>query len=185
MGISYPSRFFLFVFGCEGLVGVVAAIWIQMRGLSVGSGEISTGVGLGLGVAMLLTIANYALLHLAPPVKPVRTIRRLYRETLRPLFATVGPFEIAGLSLVAGVSEELMFRGVVQNELGLVVASVLFGFVHISGRDSIIFGVWVTLMGFGLGGLAYVTGGLIAPMMAHVAYDAVAISYTRWSIDEV
>ena len=31
-----------------------------------------------------------------------------------------------------------------------------------------------------LGGLAYAAGGLLAPIVAHAAYDAMAISFIRW-----
>ena len=37
------------------------------------------------------------------------------------------------------------------------------------------------VMGFGLGGLAQAAGGLLAPIVAHTVYDAVAISYIRWA----
>ena len=67
-----------------------------------------------------------------------------------------------------------------QSEFGMVVASVLFGLAHIGGRSSVVFGLWVVVMGFGLGWLAHATGGLLAPVVAHAAYDAAAISYIRW-----
>jgi hypothetical protein len=86
---------------------------------------------------------------------------------------------MAAVSLAAGLGEELLFRGAVQAEFGVVVASLLFGLAHVGGRDSFVFGVWVAVMGFGLGGLAYVGGGLLAPVVAHVVYDAAAIGYIR------
>lgn len=170
-------RLFLVALVGEGLLAGTAVVWIQLRGLAVGAGEPVIGLGLGLGTAVLLALVNYAVLRLAPPIQPVRAIRRLYRETFRPLFATVSPFEILGVSLAAGVGEELLFRGAVQAEFGLVVASVLFGLAHISSRGSVVFGLWVVVMGFGLGGLAYVAGGLLAPIVAHFVYDAAAINY--------
>ena len=164
----------------EGLLGGVAVAWIRLRELGIEAGDPVVGIGLGLGAAGLLALVNYAVLRLAPAIQPVRAIRRLYREMLRPLFATVRPLEVVGVSLAAGVGEELLFRGAVQAEFGLVVASVLFGLAHIGGRSSVIFGLWVAVMGFGLGGLAHLAGGLLAPIVAHAAYDAVAISYIRW-----
>ena len=172
----------------EGLLGGVAVAWIRLRELGIEAGDPVVGIGLGLGAAGLLALVNYAVLRLAPAIQPVRAIRRLYREMLRPLFATVRPLEVVGVSLAAGVGEELLFRGAVQAEFGLVVASVLFGLAHIGGRSSVIFGLWVAVMGFGLGGLAHLAGGLLAPIVAHAAYDAVAhaaydavaISCIRW-----
>ena len=179
--VKESSRLLVVALAGEGLLVGVSLAWIRLRGLGVEAGDAPTGLGLGLGAAVLLALVNYAVLRLAPPIQPVRAIRRLYRETLRPVFATVRPLEIAGVSLAAGVGEELLFRGAVQAEFGLAVASVLFGLAHIGGRNSVVFGLWVAVMGFGLGGLAHLAGGLLAPIVAHAAYDAMAISYIRWA----
>ncbi len=167
------------VFG-EGLLAGVAAFWIWLRGLPVEVGDPLVALSVGLSAAMALSLANYGLLRMAPPVRPVRAIRRLYLETFRPLFATAAPMEILVVSLAAGMGEELLFRGAVQAEFGLVVASVCFGLAHIGGRVWFVFGLWVVVMGLGLGGLAVVTGGLGASIVAHVVYDAAAITYIHW-----
>ena len=174
------SRLLVVALAGEGLLAGVGLAWIRLRGLGVGAGDPVTGLGMGFAGAVLLALVNYAVLRLVPPIPPVRAIRRLYRETLRPLFAAVRSLEIAGISLAAGVGEELLFRGAMQSEFGMVVASVLFGLAHIGGRSSVVFGLWVVVMGFGLGWLAHATGGLLAPVVAHAAYDAAAISYIRW-----
>ena len=164
----------------EGLLAGVGLAWMRLRGFPIGTGDPVVGLALGLGASVVLAGVNYAVLRLAPPVRPVRAIRGLYRDVLRPVFAQVRPLEVAAVSLAAGVGEELLFRGAVQAEFGLVVASAVFGLAHIGGRSSAVFGVWVMVMGLGLGGLAHVAGGLLAPMVAHAAYDAAAISYIRW-----
>ena len=179
------TRLLVVALAGEGLLTGLALVWIRLRGLAVGAGAPMTGLGMGLGVAALLALVNFVVLRVAPPIQPVRAIRRLYRETLRPLFATASSLEIVCISLAAGVGEELLFRGAVQAEFGVIVASVLFGVAHIGGRSSVAFGLWVIVMGFGLGGLAHAAGGLLAPMEAHAAYDAVAISYIRWNMDGV
>ena len=74
----------------------------------------------------------------------------------------------------------MLFRGALQAEVGLAAASVVFGLLHMGGRDTLVFGGWVMVMGAGLGWLAVVTGGLLAPMIAHSVYDAAAIAYCRW-----
>ena len=134
---------------------------------------------MGLGAAVLFAMLNYGVLRLAPPVAPVRAIRGLYAATLRPVFATASAVDIGAVSLAAGFGEEFLFRGAVQAELGVVVAGLLFGLAHVGGRDSWVFGVWVAVMGVGLGGLAHLGGGLLAPIVAHVVYDAAAIAYIR------
>ena len=61
--------------------------------------------------------------------------------------------------MAAGLGEEWLFRGVLQPLVGLVAASVLFGLAHVGGRTMLPFGVWASVMGLVLGGLAIVTGG--------------------------
>ena len=163
----------------EGLLAVVASVWVCWRGLPLELGPVGRGGGMGLVAAVALGALNYAMLRLAPPVGPVRQIRTLYRETLHPLFSRATLAEVLGVSLAAGIGEELLFRGAVQGEWGLLVASVLFGLAHIGGRTSLAFGLWAGLMGLGLGALAAFTGGLLAPIVAHAAYDAAAIGYIR------
>ena len=175
-----PSRLFVVALAGESLLTGVALAWIWLRGLGVAVGDPVHGLAWGLGAAVVLALVNYAVLRLVPAVAPVRAIRRVYRDMLWPLFATAGPLEIVGVSLAAGVGEELLFRGAVQAEFGLVVASLLFGLAHIGGRSSVVFGLWVVVMGFGLGGLAHAVGGLLAPIVAHAAYDAMAIGFIRW-----
>ncbi len=41
-------------------------------------------------------------------------------------------------------------------------------------------GIWAACTGALLGWLAIATGGLLAPIVAHIAYDALALSYLRW-----
>ena len=164
------------VFG-EGLLAGIAAFWIWSRGLPVEVGDPLVALSVGLTAAAAMSLANYGLLRMVPPVRPVRAIRRLYVEKFRPLFAAATPVEILVVSLAAGIGEELLFRGAVQAEFGLVVASVCFGLAHIGGRVWFVFGFWVVVMGLGLGGLTVVTGGLGASIVSHVVYDAAAITY--------
>ena len=177
---SRSRRLLLLAVIVEGLLVTVALVWIQLRGLSVELGALLPGLITGLAAAGLLAWANYLLLRVAPPVEPVEAIRRLYQEMLQPLFAKATPVEIIGISVAAAIGEELLFRGVLQRELGIVVASVLFGIAHIGGRTSVVFGVWVMVMGGALGVLVPLTGGVLASVVAHGVYDVLAISYMRW-----
>jgi len=173
------SRLFLVAVAAEAVLAAIALVWIRWRALPVALGPPLAGLGLGVLAAGALGVANYALLRLVPPVGPVREVRLLYEETLRPLFAGARPHEAVGIALAAGIGEELLFRGAAQAEWGLVAASVLFGVAHVGGRASLAFGAWVVVMGLALGGLAEVGGGVLAPVVAHAVYDAAAIEYIR------
>jgi membrane protease YdiL (CAAX protease family) len=174
------ARVLLFAFLGEGALGLAALLWVLVRGLPITWGEPVRAVSTGVAVALLLAAVQYGLLHHAPAIGPVEALRRLYGELLFPLFHRVTPAEIIGISLLAGVGEELFFRGAMQQEWGWTAASVVFGLCHVGNRDTLILGVWAGLVGGILGWLAMVTGGLLAPIVAHALYDALALSYIRW-----
>ena len=94
--------------------------------------------------------------------------------------ARVGILELVLIAAAAGIGEEILFRGALQPEVGLIWSSVIFGGLHTSSRETLAFGVWAMFMGYGLGFLAAGTNGLLAPTVAHGVYDAVAIGYLRW-----
>ena len=166
----------------EGVLILVALTWVWAADLPLVPGTIGIGAGLAGGIltAAGFSLLNYYLLRLAPEAPGIGSLRQIHREVFRPLFARVGVLEIIGISLAAGLGEELLFRGVLQPEVGLISASLLFGALHIGGGRQIAFGVWAAMCGGGLGMLAQVTGGWFAPTVAHVLYDAVALFYIRW-----
>lgn len=172
----------LLVLSGELLLAGIALFWISFRDLplQVGSDGWCQNVVSGVCTAGLLALCNYGLLWWAPPIRVVRVIRQLYRQTLRPLVADIGPLDVVVIAAAAGIGEELMFRGALQPEIGLVPSSLIFGLLHMDGRGTLAFGCWVTLMGIGLGWLAILTQGLLAPTIAHGVYDAAALIYLRW-----
>jgi membrane protease YdiL (CAAX protease family) len=115
----------------------------------------------------------------------VRSLRGVYREVLEPTFARIGRGDVLAISLAAGVCEELLFRGAIQQEWGLLPASLLFGAAHLGGSGTVGFGIWAGLIGVFLGALAIATHGLLAPIVAHAAYDALALAYIRWKATDL
>jgi membrane protease YdiL (CAAX protease family) len=122
------------------------------------------------------------LLCLTWPVGPLARIRRITDEIIRPLFASCTLLELALLSLMAGVGEEMLFRGFLQRALaqwwgvwlGVAVANVLFGLVHCITPT---YAVLATLIGAYLSGWWLATGNLLVVMVAHGLYDFVALVY--------
>lgn len=112
-------------------------------------------------------------------------LARLMEEVegrLVPLFARSSYFELAMISLVAGIGEEGLFRGVIQRALaahlypsiGLLAASVLFGLGH---TITPAYGLVAGLIGLYLGALFVASGNLLPPIVAHALYDFVALVY--------
>lgn len=93
-------------------------------------------------------------------------------ETLGPL----GPGEAWGLALLSGVAEEVFFRGAMQPAWGYLVATLLFGVLHSGrGRELLLWTLTALLAGATLGGLMAWRGNLLAPILCHVAVNAVQL----------
>lgn len=169
----------------ELLLVLLALVWARYRGfpLNVGAGPWIRDVGAGVLAATAFAIVNYWLLCYAPALRVVRAVRRVYRDLFKPLFAEIGALEVVVISLAAGIGEELFFRGVLQPEVGLIPASLVFGVLHMGTRGTIAFGGWAAVMGAALGWLAVATEGLLAPIVAHAVYDAAALVHIRWGHD--
>jgi membrane protease YdiL (CAAX protease family) len=120
------------------------------------------------------------------PLAPLRSLRRIAEELLPQMFAGASVLQLAVVSLAAGVGEELLFRGLVQGGLSrligdpagpwiaLAVASLLFGVCHWLNTT---YAVAAALAGLYFGLLFWLTGSLWTPLVAHAAYDFLALLY--------
>jgi membrane protease YdiL (CAAX protease family) len=135
---------------------------------------------IALGIAASLPLLLLFWLCLRLPAAPLRRIRDIVEKFIRPLFADCSLAELASLSLLAGVGEELLFRGVLQELLcgwwglgaGLATASLVFGLLHALTPT---YAVLATLMGAYLGGVWLATGNLLPAIIAHALYDFLAL----------
>jgi membrane protease YdiL (CAAX protease family) len=102
---------------------------------------------------------------------------------LAPHLRQCSLWELALISLAAGVGEELLFRGVMQTALarwsgstavGVGLASLAFGAVH---AVSLTYLVLAGLIGVYLGWLFLATDNLAPPILAHAIYDFAALVY--------
>jgi membrane protease YdiL (CAAX protease family) len=172
-----PWRLTVVVLAGEALVAAIALGWARYLEQPVAVEPPARGLLLGLGGAAVLAGLNGWMLLRAPDFPIARTVRRVTRDVLVPLFQNVRLPHIVFISAAAGAGEELLFRGVAQPALGIVAASLLFGAAHTSGPSTIGFGLWAACVGFVLGGLAAISGGVVAPIVAHALYDGMAIWY--------
>ena len=117
------------------------------------------------------------------PVGPLAELEKVVRRTIVPLFRSSTLWELAVICALAGLGEEMLFRGVAQAGierfsgspwLALAVASVLFGLAHpITATYAVLAG----LIGVYLGWLLLATDNLLVPIVTHAAYDFVALVY--------
>ena len=86
------------------------------------------------------------------------------------------------IAALAGLGEEVFFRGVMQTALAgsvgvwaaVALASVVFGLAHFL---TLTYAVYATVIGVYLGALLIVSGNLLVPILAHAVYDLLALVY--------
>lgn len=105
------------------------------------------------------------------PLAPLRRIRRFLEEVLGPSMIACRWYHLALVALVAGVGEEVLFRGVLQPRLGLLGSNLLFGLAHFITPA---YALTAALIGMFLGWLLDASGNLLAPVVAHGVYDFLA-----------
>ena len=114
--------------------------------------------------------------------RPVCCLVRFLEEVVRPIITGWSLWQMAVISALAGTSEEVLFRGVLQGGLtlhcaaglALLAASLMFGLAHCVNAT---YAFVAAAMGAGLGALWLWTGNLLVPMVAHTTYDFVALVY--------
>lgn len=125
------------------------------------------GLALGVGAAGVTFSLGVLVYRLIP------TMRRLAGELAPAVVDGASMRDLMLVSLFSGIGEEALFRGAVQPEFGLVIAAVAFGVLHTGpDRRYLLWTAWALLAGFLFGWLFWMTGGLLAPVLAHVLHNA-------------
>jgi uncharacterized protein len=93
--------------------------------------------------------------------------------------------DLIWLGLLPGLSEELLFRGVMVGGIGydliaVVVAAVCFGLLHMSGTKQWPYALWAGAVGIALGCSLLVTGNLLVPITAHVCCNVCSATVWKW-----
>lgn len=155
---------------------VVGLAWGALRGLSGGwfqfAGAPSPGkaVFLGLFLGLLGVAASFVLERTVAGV-------RLLGDRFGMVLAGVGVREAITLAALSSVGEELLFRGCLQEEVGLLPATVVFALVHVGpNRDYLWWTGSAFVFGLGLGFLYDAHGGLLGPIVMHFVINAINIA---------
>lgn len=173
-----------FGFGClvEVSVGILAGVVGYASGLPWASTIAWSGRDAAWGVAGTLPMLALFWWMLQTRWEPIHEITRFLDQAARPVMGQWSSVQFGIISLIAGVSEELLFRAVAQGGLtvllgpgwGLVLASGIFGAFHCVTRA---YAVVAALMGVYLGLLWNLTGNLLTPVITHALYDFIALAW--------
>lgn len=138
------------------------------------------GFAVGAGVLLSMPLLGVFFGLKSLPFEPVRRVFRIVNEYFGPAMASCRILELALIALGAGVSEELLFRGLLPHALagqGILVAIVLpnivFGILHAA---TITYAVIATCIGlfFSLCLVMWPETNLVTVIVAHAAYDFIA-----------
>jgi hypothetical protein len=134
--------------------------------------------------ALLLCIPLLAMLSFVVRAhwSPLARLREEIDEKILPIFANCQTIDLAVIALLAGISEELFFRGWLQGTLttkfgvlfGIVVASAIFGLAHYLSSS---YAIYAGLTGVYLGVIFQAFGNLYVVMAIHAVYDFIALVY--------
>ena len=171
----------------EGGVGLLALAIGWYRGVSPWS-YVRWEPGIVLwSILATLPAVLIGWLMLRFPIGPLRRLRRITRSLVTKVFSGCKLWHLAFVSAWAGVGEELLFRGVVQDWAtgqygpiaGLIIASLVFGCAH--PLSAMYFGM-TALMGLYLGWLWMVFDqNLLVPILVHGLYDFLMLALlVKW-----
>lgn len=87
------------------------------------------------------------------------------------------------LALIVAISEELLFRGLIQTTFGYFIASIIFALVHFRYLKKPVLLVTVLLLSFYIGFLFEITGNLLVTITMHFTIDfllGLMIRFQKW-----
>ncbi|MBD0337102.1 MAG: CPBP family intramembrane metalloprotease [Cyanobacteria bacterium Co-bin13] len=137
--------------------------------------DVLIGMGVGLGITVISSIAYQ--------VWPLyrRNADFYLKFVLEPL---IWP-DLLWMGLLPGLSEELLFRGVMLpaiglNSFGILISGLSFGVLHLSGPQQWGYVAWATVVGFILAISAVVTGNLLVPILAHILTNLISSFFWKF-----
>ncbi|MEA5534546.1 CPBP family intramembrane glutamic endopeptidase [Crocosphaera sp. XPORK-15E] len=155
---------------------IIAKVWQRLGSVALLEVELTSQAFLfGMGLSGGIIVASSLIYRLWPAYR--QSADSYLELVIKPL---VWP-DLIWLGLLPGLSEELLFRGVMLPALGfdllaVIVSSMVFGVLHLSGVQQWPYVVWATVVGFALGYSALVTGNLAIPIVAHIITNWVSSS---------
>jgi len=178
---------FLFVLGCTLFLGAAAYGLSLLLHTPLAPQIMFSGNDIAWGVIATLPPAFFLFWFSRTSIPALVS----FRQSQIAFFAGIGfeftPLRIVLMAIGAGVSEELLFRGVLQTWLAdhgplvaaIIVSNVVFGLLHFR---TALYAIIAGLIGVYLGVLYALTDNLITPIITHGLYDALALEYTRRAV---
>jgi membrane protease YdiL (CAAX protease family) len=159
---------------------VVAKLWMQLGSIALFPFKLLiSAIPFGVGLGLFVTVASSLVYRVWPAYR--QSADYYLHMVLKPLLWT----DLIWLGLLPGLSEELLFRGVMIPAFGfnaeaVILSSICFGVLHLSHPKQWAYVVWATIVGAMLGASALVTGNLLVPILAHVTTNLASSIFWKW-----
>ncbi len=195
MSVDKADQTFFLAVGFElgvGLIAMAIGYWLGVdpRESIASWGKWQSHLrSIGLGIVFALPAAALALSIHQLPWAPFKALHAQLDQQLRAMFLSFHWSEWTTLCLAAGVCEELLFRGLIQQGISesgwfgigvmngvfaIAVGSLLFGLCHFLSWTYFFF---ATLFGTYFGLCFVWTGDLLVAMVAHSVYDMIILAW--------
>jgi membrane protease YdiL (CAAX protease family) len=165
------------------ILWIIAKLWLRFGDISLFTWHWYTrDFCLGISLGLIITAVSGLAYRFLPNY---RVSADYYLGLiLKPLAIT----DLIWLGLLPGLSEELLFRGVMLPALGaghlaVIVSSICFGVLHLSGSQQWPYVIWATIIGMVLGYSALLGGNLLIPIVAHILTNF--LSSYLWKIGKI
>jgi membrane protease YdiL (CAAX protease family) len=164
-----------------GILGILWAVLSEGDDFFSSSYRASPSLVLAsIGLTLVFAAFNFGLFFAGARYAFTRPVYEFLEGVMFPLVRQASFGELLLGAAMAGFSEELFFRGLLQPEIGLPAASLVFGLLHGPSRDLWPLAVWAAGAGALLGLVYSATGNLLLSTLVHAFYDAAALLYVRY-----
>jgi membrane protease YdiL (CAAX protease family) len=170
-----------------GFAGVIVAALgrIDLKSqLVVSQGAVIRGLLACLPMLLMLLVLYHV------KWRPLTELRAEVERIVGELFGGSSWWELALVSIAAGVGEEVLFRGALQPLAihwfsfwpGFILVAILFGLAHSMTK---IYFVLAMVIGFYFGWLAARDNNLVTPIVTHAVYDFLALAIIQHRVRKV
>ncbi|MFM7471958.1 MAG: lysostaphin resistance A-like protein [Nodosilinea sp.] len=164
------------------LLLLAAKLWLHFQPqilvpVTLTIGDSLIGICLGLGITLLSGV----IYRFWPAYR--KSADSYLTMVLKPLHW----LDLPWLGLLPGLSEELLFRGVILPAIGftpqgVIISAASFGILHLSSWRQWPYVIWATLIGLGLGLGVVMTHNLLVPVLAHITTNLISSLLWKWNL---
>ncbi len=168
----------------QGALGAVGGLWCWATGRSAWAHPdpwVRWPSPVGLVLSLALGVAMTLLLVMTSRALVLRTASgRALHLGFREVLGSLSDAEALVFAGAPAFAEEVFFRGALQPEVGWVLASALFGLVHIGPDRRFLLWTGVAVVaGLAFGALHALTGHLVGAIVAHGLVNLLNLHFIR------